>query len=94
MNLDLRTQATEMPGQAGHDMWCDTSQRMLNAIEPGSVVPVHRHQKTSETMVVLRGRVVEEYYSPDGSVEESVEVAFASGVGEWHCDPGDEGWGI
>ena len=54
----------------------------------------HRHQKTTETMVVLRGRVVEEYYSPDGSVEESVEVAFASGVGEWHCDPGDEGWGI
>ena len=53
MNLDLRTQATEMPGQAGHDMWCDTSQRMLNAIEPGSVVPVHRHQKTSETVVVL-----------------------------------------
>lgn len=35
----------------------DSSQRMLNAIEPGSVVPVHRHQKTSETVVVLRGRV-------------------------------------
>ena len=40
----------------------DSSQRMLNAIEPGSVVPIHRHQKTSETVVVLRGRVVEEYY--------------------------------
>ena len=37
MNLDLRTQATEMPGQTVHDVWCDTSQRMLNAIEPGSV---------------------------------------------------------
>ena len=82
MNLDLRNSAE------------DSSQRMLNAIEPGSVVPVHRHQKTTETMVVLRGRVVEEYYSPDGSVEESVEVAFASGVGEWYCDPGDEGWGL
>ena len=64
---------------------------MLNAIEPGSVVPVHRHQKTSETMVVLRGRVVEEYYSPDGSVEESVEVAACGPVcalnipaGRWH----------
>ena len=40
----------------------DLSQRMLNAIEPGSVVLIHRHQKTSETVVVLRGSVVEEYY--------------------------------
>ena len=47
MNLDLRNSDG------------DSSQRMLNAIEPGSVVPVHRHQKTSETVVVLRGRVVE-----------------------------------
>ena len=50
MNLDLRNSDA------------DSSQRMLNAIEPGSVVPIHRHQKTSETVVVLRGRVVEEYY--------------------------------
>lgn len=41
---------------------------MLNAIEPGSVVPIHRHQKTFETVVVLRGRVVEEYYSSEGVV--------------------------
>ena len=50
MNWDLRTSEA------------DTSQRMLNAIEPGSVVPIHRHRKTSETFVVLRGRVVEEFY--------------------------------
>jgi cupin fold WbuC family metalloprotein len=50
MNLDLRNSSA------------DSSQRMLNAIEPGSVVPIHRHQKTSETVVVLRGRVVEEFY--------------------------------
>ena len=50
MNLDLRNSPE------------DTSQRMLNAIEPGSVVPIHRHQKTSETVVVLRGRIVEEFY--------------------------------
>ncbi|MBO5499617.1 MAG: WbuC family cupin fold metalloprotein [Bacteroidales bacterium] len=54
MNLDLRNSAE------------DTSQRILNAIEPGSDVPVHRHQKTSETMVVLRGRVVEEFYDEVG----------------------------
>ena len=49
MNLDLRNSDA------------DSSQRMLNAIEPGSVVPVHRHRASSETLVVLRGRVVEEF---------------------------------
>ena len=44
MNMDLRNSDG------------DSSQRMLNAIEPGSVVPVHRHQKTSETVIVLCGR--------------------------------------
>ena len=63
MNLDLRNSDA------------DSSQRMLNAIEPGSVVPVHRHRKTSETVVVLRGRVVEEYYSSDGAVVASYELS-------------------
>ena len=63
MNMDLRNSSA------------DSSQRMLNAIEPGSVVPVHRHQKTSETVVVLRGRVVEEYYSSAGVLEASYELA-------------------
>ena len=79
MNLDLRNSSA------------DSSQRMLNAIEPGSVVPVHRHQKTSETVVVLRGRVVEEYYSSDGVVEASYELAAGGPIcalnipaGQWH----------
>ena len=59
INLGLRNSAA------------DSSQRMLNAIEPGSVVPIHRHQKTSETVVVLRGRVVEEYYDDAGVLVES-----------------------
>ena len=59
MNLDLRNSDG------------DSSQRMLNAIEPGSVVPVHRHRGTSETLVVLRGRVVEEYYDDAGVLVES-----------------------
>ena len=80
MNLDLRNSDT------------DGSQRMLNAIEPESVVPIHRHQKSSETVVCLRGRVVEEYYdelericteaielSPDGPV-----VALNIPAGQWH----------
>lgn len=68
MNLDLRTSSA------------DTSQRMLNAIEPGSVIPVHRHQKSSETFVVLRGRVVEEFYSPEGVVVASFDVAAGGPV--------------
>ena len=79
MNMDLRNSAA------------DTSQRMLNAIEPGSVVPIHRHRKTSETVVVLRGRVVEEYYSSEGLVEGSDELAAGGPVcalnipaGQWH----------
>lgn len=40
----------------------DGSQRMLNAIEPGSPLPIHRHKYTSVTVVCLRGRFVEEFY--------------------------------
>ena len=79
MNLDLRNSAE------------DTSQRMLNAIEPGSVVPIHRHKKTSETLVVLRGRIVEEFYDDAGTCTERIEVSPTSLVcalnipaGSWH----------
>ena len=70
----------------------DSSQRMLNAIEPGSPLPIHRHQKTSETVVCLRGRLVWEFYdelerrctdrielSPNGPV-----VALNVPIGQWH----------
>ena len=80
MNLDLRNSAD------------DQSQRMLNAIEPGSPLPIHRHRHTSETVVCLRGRLVWEYYddlertcterielSPNGPV-----VALNIPAGQWH----------
>ena len=79
MNLDLRNSPE------------DTSQRMLNAIEPGSEVPIHRHQRTSETVVVLRGRVVEEFYDDEHVCNESYEVfpggpicALTIPAGQWH----------
>ncbi len=80
MNLDLRNSAD------------DQSQRMLNAIEPESVVPIHRHQKTSETVVCLRGRVVEEYYDElERICTEAIEltpkgqtVALNIPAGQWH----------
>ena len=80
MNLDLR------------DSDSDNSQRMLNAIEPGSLLPIHRHQKTSETVVCLRGRLVEEFYDDLGRLcEEAIElspngsvVAINIPAGQWH----------
>ena len=50
INYDLRTSSA------------DTSQRMLNALLPGTEVPIHRHEDTSETVVCLRGRLVEIMY--------------------------------
>ena len=80
MNLDLRNSAD------------DQSQRMLNAIEPGSPLPIHRHRKSSEIVVCLRGRLIEEFYddlertctdrielSPNGPV-----VALNIPIGQWH----------
>lgn len=69
----------------------DQSQRMLNAIEPGSEVPIHRHRLSSETVVCLRGRLVEEYYDEAGRVSDSIEltpggpvVALNIPAGQWH----------
>ena len=70
----------------------DGSQRMLNAIEPGSILPIHRHQKTSEVMVCLRGKLRVEYYDElertctDSFVIEpnGVNVAVSIPIGQWH----------
>lgn len=70
----------------------DLSQRMLNAIEPGSQIPIHRHRKSSETVVCLRGRLVWEYYDElERICIESIEVspfgpvmALNIPIGQWH----------
>ena len=80
MNLDLRNSVD------------DTSQRMLNAIEPGSMVPIHRHRHTSETVVCLRGRIVEEFYDELERIctevivlsPNSPTVALNIPAGQWH----------
>lgn len=80
MNMDLRNSAD------------DQSQRMLNAIEPGSPLPIHRHRHTSETVVCLRGRLVWEYYDElERICTETIEltpngktVALNIPAGQWH----------
>lgn len=65
MNMDLRDSAN------------DESQRMLNAIEPGTVIPVHRHNMTSEDVIILRGRAEEVFY--DASGQETVRFLLVPG---------------
>lgn len=60
MNMDLRDSAD------------DQSQRMLNALEPDTVLPIHRHRKTAETVAILRGRAVQHLYDEEGRLVESV----------------------
>jgi len=52
----------------------DTSQRMLNAIEPKALIPVHYHRHSSETVVCLRGRLVEEFYDASEHLTETIEL--------------------
>ena len=77
MNLDLRN-STE-----------DQSQRMLNAIEPGSRMPVHRHRTTSETVVCLRGHFEEYFYDEFGVLTDVVDMRPGGTLlnipaGRWH----------
>jgi len=77
MNLDLRNSPE------------DQSQRMLNAIEPGTVMPVHRHRSSSETVVCVRGHFEEYLYDDAGTLVEAVDMVPGGNVlnvpaGQWH----------
>ena len=87
MNLDLRNSPE------------DSSQRMLNALEPGTVLPIHRHLRSSETVVILRGRIQWIFYDDAGSETERVTLDADGPLrmlvveqGRWHSllclDPG------
>ena len=79
MNFDLRNSPA------------DQSQRMLNALEPGTVMPIHRHRNSSETVVVLRGKVKWIYYNDQGEITDTFLVTPSSDlvglsvpIGQWH----------
>ena len=77
MNFDLRTTPE------------DQSQRMLNAIEPGTVLPIHRHRTSSETVVCLRGHFVEYFYDDEGRLTETIDMVPGGllvniPAGQWH----------
>ena len=53
----------------------DQSQRILNAVEPGTILPIHRHRGSTETIIVLRGKVVQHYYDANGNKTASFVLA-------------------
>lgn len=74
-----------------HESLEDKCHRMLNAVEPGTQVPIHRHPTKDESFVVLRGKVKVTTYNDDGSVIESVVLCQEEGrygvdikKGVWH----------
>lgn len=58
----------------------DGSQRMLNALEPGTVMPIHRHRASSETVVIIRGKIQWVFYDDDGNETERVNAVMREEV--------------
>lgn len=62
-----------------HQSLDDKCHRFLNAVEPGTIVPIHRHPTKDESFVVLRGKVKVSIYNDDGSVIKSVVLCQEDG---------------
>lgn len=80
MNMDLRNSSE------------DKSQRMLNALLPGTVVPIHRHRDTSETTMIVRGKLFVVFYNDLGAQTERYLLDSTTGnygvqipKGQWHA---------
>ena len=54
--------------------------RMLNAVEPGTDIPIHRHPDKDESFVILRGKVRSTTYNDDGSVIDSIILSQEDGI--------------
>lgn len=74
-----------------HQSLDDKCHRFLNAVEPGTVVEIHRHPAKDETFVLLRGRVRVTTHNDDGSIKESIILCPEEGrygvnipKGIWH----------
>lgn len=79
MNLDMRTSQD------------DNSQRMLNALEPGTILPIHRHRFSTETVIMVRGSLKEIFYNDNGKVTDIILMqaggecsALQIPAGQWH----------
>lgn len=75
-----------------HDSLEAPAQRLLNALEPGTAIPIHRHRHTSETYVLLRGRMFVVFYDSMGGTIERFLLDPNAGkygihipAGQWHA---------
>ena len=74
-----------------HESLDAKAQRLLNALEPGTVLPIHRHQHTAETYIVLRGAIKVLFYNDDRVLTDEFMVNPLDGAygihipaGQWH----------
>lgn len=79
MNLDMRNSKD------------DNSQRNFNALEPGTIIPIHRHPNTSETCIIIRGALRSIFYNDNGDIEKDIILDSQRGIygisipqGQWH----------
>lgn len=75
-----------------HDSLDAPCQRLLNALEPETIVPIHRHQHTSETYILLRGKLRMMFYNDQKEVIEETILSSESAnygihipAGVWHA---------
>lgn len=74
-----------------HQSLDEKCHRFLNAVEPGTEVPIHKHPTKDETFVLLRGKVKVTTHNDDGSIIESIVLCPEEGTygvnipkGVWH----------
>lgn len=74
-----------------HDSLDAKAQRLFNVLEPGTVLPIHRHMNTAETYILIRGRLKVEYYNQKKELTDSVILDPHEGrfglhvpIGQWH----------
>ena len=74
-----------------HESLDAKAQRLLNALEPGTVLPIHRHTETAETYILLRGKIRVMLYNDKKELTESIDLNPLEGnygihipKGRWH----------
>ena len=74
-----------------HDSLDSKVQRLFNALEPGTVLPIHRHQNTDETYIIVRGKIEVIFYNDDKRIIDRFVISQEEGTfgvhipkGTWH----------
>ena len=70
----------------------DSVQRMLNAIEPGSIIPIQRHPNTNETLILLRGKLRVRIYTDNKTIVEECVLDIHTGNVGYHFPAGVWHW--